>query len=217
VTEWTLDPSPASLDPGSKFVLLHKWVVPNGDPSGFGDIPYSILLRGSIGDPLPPKPELILPASNGVGLGTTVEFRWKKDDTNTDKYHFYNCANDPTASCTSEEIQSQVAGLNSNGIFYAGGGGLLLIGMTFFGGLKGRKMMALLFVIAVLFAGGTLISCGKNSQTSNNSVTPLPRPADQVSHTVRGLSSGTTYYWKVVGESDTGLLASSDIKTYTTE
>ncbi len=217
VTEWKLNPSPGSEALQSTFYLRHAWPVPDGDPSGFGNVPYSVILRGTLGPPFPPTPILMLPANNGEGMGVSLEFRWSKNETNTETYYFYNCADDPTASCTPVEISAEeTAQLNNNSMFYAGGGGLLLIGMTFFGGLRGRKMMVLLFVIAVLFTGGALASCS-NSKTGNTSISPLPLPADQISHTVTGLSSGTTYYWRVVAESDKGLTSASDIKQYTTE
>jgi hypothetical protein len=204
VIEWTLDPSPAIT--GSTFVLRYTWVVPSGDPSGFGDVPYMLILRGTIA---PPPPTLMLPADGAQGLGTTVEFRWKKS-TDATSYHVYNCADDPTASCAPETV---TANLNSKGMFYAGGGGLLLIGMTFLGGLRGRKMMVLIFIIAVVFAGGTFISCS-NSKTSDDI---MPLPADEMNHMVQGLSSNSIYYWKVVADYGNGGTSGSAIQSFTTQ
>jgi hypothetical protein len=202
VTEWTLT--------DSGFILRYAWVVPSGDPSGFGNIPYTVILRGGFVPPPLPLPTLVSPADGVQGLGSSVEFRWKKS-TDATSYHVYNCADDPTASCAPETM---TVNMNSKGLFYAGGGGLLLIGMTFFGGLKGRKMITLLFVIAVVFAGGTLISCS-NSKTSDETISPLP--VDQMSHMVQGLSPNTIYYWKVVADDGSGGTAGSAIQSFTTQ
>ena len=45
VSNWTLTPSPAVT--GSSYVLDYAWAVPDGDPSGFGNVPFSLHLQGA--------------------------------------------------------------------------------------------------------------------------------------------------------------------------
>src|SRR3990172_3287571 len=40
---WDLEPAAT----GSLFELNYKWAVPNGDPSGFGNVPFYLILRGA--------------------------------------------------------------------------------------------------------------------------------------------------------------------------
>src|SRR3990172_7062084 len=42
---WTLNPDPATT--GSVFELNYAWAVPDGDPSGFGNVPFFLILRGT--------------------------------------------------------------------------------------------------------------------------------------------------------------------------
>ena len=89
-----------------------------------------------------------------------------------------------------------------------------MIGMTFFGGVTGRKRIVLLLVLVVLFAGGTLISCGK----SGDDIVDTPLPTDQMSYTATGLSTGTTYYGKVVADDGkTGGTAESTVQNFKTD
>ncbi len=45
VSLWTLNPDPATT--GSVFELNYVWAVPNNDPSGFGNVPFYLHLRGT--------------------------------------------------------------------------------------------------------------------------------------------------------------------------
>ncbi len=45
VSLWRLNPDPAVT--GSTFELNYAWAVPDGDPSGFGNVPFYLVLRGT--------------------------------------------------------------------------------------------------------------------------------------------------------------------------
>ncbi len=149
----------------------------------------------------------IYPVDGQTGLGSEVEFKWNKVPGAV-SYDLYNCAEDPTVSCDSVTVTAKV---NNNGIFYAGGGGLLLIGMTFIGGLRGRKMLALLLITGVMFAGGAIMSCSN----SPKAITEDPA-TDEVQHFASELSGNTTYYWKVTADDGLGSTSTTTTLSYTT-
>jgi hypothetical protein len=169
----------------------------------------------------PTKPELVFPADQQTGLPTTVDFVWKRStdlDNDPITYDLTYCTNSaltsaetPTTGCTSTPVT--VASRSSKGIFYAGGAGMLMIGMTFIGGLKGRRMIVLLFIVLVLVSGGALISC-----TNTNSSNAQGKFLDigEMRITVSGLSTKTTYYWKVTA-SDGKAPTDSDVNSFTTQ
>ncbi len=154
---------------------------------------FNLMMTSNIAPPT--KPVLIFPADKATGLPTTVEFRWKRSidyDNDPIMYNFEICTDPTFTGCTFVPVS--VASRSSKGMFYAGGAGLFMIGMTFIGGLKRKRRIVLLFIIVVLLSGGALISCN-NSNSSNLQGKPLD--ISEMSHTVTGLSSKTTYYWRV--------------------
>ncbi len=151
-------------------------------------------IPGCVNDNPPTTPTLDYPSNGQTDLGTTVQFRWTKStdaDNDPITYKIYYCTTPDATNCTPVTVAKR----NSNNVFYAGGAGLLMFGMTFFGGFTGRKRIVLLLLI-VLFTGGTLISCSKSSDKAEN----WPLPADQMNYTAFDLKAGTTYYWKVVAD-----------------
>jgi hypothetical protein len=95
-------------------------------------------------------------------------------------------------------------------VFYAGGAGLLMIGITFFGGFNGRKRTMLFLLMLVLFVGGTVISCKAKNETE-------PWPANYGSYHASGLSNNSTYYWKVVADDGKGGQTASSVSSFTTQ
>ena len=49
IYNWSLNPSPVT--DGSTYVLDYTWAVPNGDPSGFGNVPLWLHLTGNVSLP----------------------------------------------------------------------------------------------------------------------------------------------------------------------
>ncbi len=56
-----------------------------------------------------------------------------------------------------------------------------------------------------------LVSCGGDHNDN------APAPADQLSHSVSGLTPGTTYYWKVVADDGKGGATESAVWSFSTQ
>ncbi len=146
----------------------------------------------------PTAPVLVSPANGAIDLDTTVEFRWERStdpDGQPVTYSVKYCTDSGlTAGCTTVDVPNYLLGQKNKSTFYAGWvTGLFMIGMTFIGGLTRRRKLLLLLVIVVLFAVGSFISCGNSSVSGGGgSIPPI-----QKSYIAPGLTSGTTYYWKV--------------------
>jgi hypothetical protein len=162
----------------------------------------------------PTEPTLITPADGSTGLGTTLELRWTKStDPQNDlmTYHITYCKTPNAGGCVSvlDVKETNLVKRDSKDVFYAGGAGLLMIGMTFIGGITGRKKIIALLIIVVLFAGGAFVSC-KNTK---NADTTTPLAGNQVNTMVQGLDAGTTYYWRVEADNGYGKVTSSPSST----
>jgi hypothetical protein len=218
-TMFTQDQGCGTNDPKKVWDLMSKDWDGNGvNGKGMVDGPFknfnanfNVMETANIGPPT--KPELVFPADKATGLPSTVEFIWKRStdpDNDPITYLFTSCT-DSTFPKTCAPVT--VASRNSKNIFYAGGAGLLVIGMTFIGGLKGRKMIVLLFIVVVLISGGALISC---NNSNNSKLQGKFLDIGEKSFTVSGLSSRTTYYWKVTA-SDGKAPTESDVSSFTTQ
>lgn len=126
-------------------------------------------------------------------------------------YHITFCKTPNAVGCASvaDVKDTNLVKRDSKGMFYAGGAGLLMIGITFIGGIRGRKKIIAILIIVVLAAGGSFMSC-KNTKVDQG--TPLA--SDQVNYMVQGLDPGTTYYWKI--EADNGYTGVSSSPSPTT-
>ncbi len=208
-------------DPAKVWDLMSKdWDGDGVNGKGMVDGPFknfnanfNLMETPNIGPPT--KPELVFPADKQTGLPSTVEFIWKRStdpDPDPITYLFTSCTDSTftDASCAPMTVASR----NSKGMFYAGGAGLLMIGMTFFGGLKGRRMIVLLFIIVVLLSGGALISC---SNSNNSKLQGKFLDIGEKSFTVSGLSSRTTYYWKVSAGDGKADPVESNVNSFTTQ
>ena len=171
--------------------------------------------------------QLLFPADNQEGVGTTVEFRWKKSadpDGDTVTYDIYVCEDgNLTTGCITG---ADIAFLRNDGIYYAGigsyGAGMLLSGIVLIlrGGVRDRKkilMPAAMIAIAVTL----LISCGGGGggDGSGGAVTPSNGggSSNQVSYTVSGLNTGTSYYWKAVAKDGNGGETDSSLWSFDTQ
>jgi hypothetical protein len=165
---------------------------------------------GVCGDPpAPMRITLVSPEANARGLDTTVEFRWKKiSDNDAVEYTLSYSTSADFESGTSVTIVNRPG----TGLFFAGGAGLFIIGITFFFGTNRRSTVPLLGIV-ILFAGVILISC-QNSHTADSRDLPI----DEMSFTATGLSTGTTYYWKVAASlADSPCIYESDTHSFTTQ
>jgi hypothetical protein len=171
----------------------------------------------------PSIPTLISPADGSTGQFTTLELRWTRStDPAGDPitYHITYCKTPNAAGCASvaDVKDSTLAKRDSKGMFYAGGAGLLMIGMTFIGGFTGRKKIVALLIIVVLFSGGAFMSC-KNTK---NVDTGTPLGSNEVNYMAQPLDPGTTYYWKIEADNGFGMITSSvtstePVRSFTTQ
>ena len=187
--------------------------ITSDDPNnGTVNVALSGTGLSSIVNNAPSAPVLVSPANNATGLGAAVDFTWQKStdpDGDTVSYKLYYCEDQTFTGC----IPVSVASVGNRGIFYAGisgsGVGLLLFGIVFAGGIRGRRKIAAIIVM-IMITGLLLVSCG-----GSGSNTPPP-PANQVTHQITGLNAGITYYWKVVADDGNGGKTESNSYRFTT-
>jgi hypothetical protein len=170
------------------------------------------------GNDAPNSFDLVSPADGATNVDPKTQLTWNiATDPNGDNVSYHvNVCTDPTfvsADCAPATVASR----DNKGMFYAGGAGLFMIGITFIGGLKGRKRIVLLLVLTVLVAagGGVLLSC----KTSDKGNTASSVSAGQTSYIAPNLTSGTTYYWRVTADDGqtTNNLTSSVTQSFTTK
>ncbi len=98
---------------------------------------------------------------------------------------------------------------------YAGlglwGAGFLL-GLTGIGTAQGRRWRSVVITLIVLGVAGLMTSC---SGDGNGGTSPDTR--GEVSYTKSGLSSNTTYYWKVIAEDGQGGQTETPVRSFTTK
>lgn len=144
-----------------------------------------------------------------------MQFRWKKSidpDGDTVSYGLYVCKDESlTTGCITKE---DIASLENKDIFYAGTGvGLLLFGVVLVGGVKGRRKIALLIAM-IMIAAMIAVSCGGGDGNGNGDDGGT---SDEVSYTVLGLNTSTTYYWKVIAKDGNEGETESEMRSFTTQ
>lgn len=161
----------------------------------------------------PSAPLLVSPADGQTGLGTTVTCRWKKcTDPEGDAvtYHLYYCADQSFAGCNPIEVASSAP----KSIYYAGMGGyavLLVLGVICAGCVRNRKGLVLLLIGVIIVTGILFGSC------SGGGGGGAPAPTDEKAYTVAGLTTGTTYYWKVAADDGKGGVTESAVRRFSTQ
>ena len=163
---------------------------------------------------LPTIPELLFPEDGQTGLGTTVTFRWKGSvdpDGDSLTYSLSFCKDINFNGC----IPIQVASKGKPMTLYAdaAGFGFLFFGLIVVGCLRERTRITLL-VFLVMFSGLIVISCGSGGGGENGNGFVGP---PELSYTVSGLKSNTTYYWKVAAHDGMGGTTESAVRSFTTQ
>lgn len=164
-------------------------------------------------------PQIVYPV-NGQRVGTTITFRWRMPANSHFRYRLMYSKNANFSSSTLIQVASS-KGTASNSGLGAYAAGLLLFGMAFTG-TTGRKKIRL-FLALVILASAFLVSCGGGGSSSspsaavNNPVNSGASTSD-VTYTVSGLDSSSTYYWKVVVQDDNGqTISESPVSSFTTQ
>ncbi len=87
----------------------------------------------------------------------------------------------------------------------------MIFGLVFAGTKRGKKGLILLIVIALLGTGAVLAACSGGGGGGG------PTPPAEITYTASGLSSGTTYYWKVVAYDGKGGATDSAVWSFSTQ
>jgi len=177
---------------------------------------------------------LVYPANGQTDLPTSLPFIWKKTtdpDGDSLTYYLYYCTDSDVTICTPVSVASSTSHENKS-FFYgsmAGNWLILLAGLALIGGLKGRKEVMVWALIAMLMIGGALLpACGdpddgnnteetQDSDSDDSEVTQPTPNSDELGKTVPDLSTGTTYYWKVIAEDSNGGKRESERRRFTTK
>ncbi len=161
-------------------------------------------------------PQLLTP-SQGQTVSTTVTFQWSPSKDSAPVTYTLYVGKKPDFSDASP---IQVASAQNS--MYAMGGGaaaLFMFGLVVPGGIRRRRRLLMLLLAGVM-AAGLLASCGgggAGTQTSSSSPASSVSPSTgALSYTVSGLSSKTTYYWKVVAQDNAGNTVQSQTGSFQT-
>ncbi len=194
--------------PTAAGIFNDSFDVPSNDPDE-SSVTMNVSARGltaDVNNP-PSSPGLVSPANGGQGMGTSVLLEWNPatdPDGDGVRYEVYNCTDsDPVNNCSP---LTEVASLNQElgkGVSYASlglGGGMVILGITFAGGLRNRRQTVLL--ILAIAISSLLASCGGGDGYKT--------------YRVSGLDTGTTYYWAIVAKDGNGGETSSTVWSYST-
>ncbi len=144
-------------------------------------------------------PELVSPSSGQV-TSTTVTFAWTKPGQgNPAGYKLWYSQNSDLSSGSLATVTNSQAQAQANSAFAGLGMGLLPFGIMFPAGIMfTNKKKRLLLVATLLVAAVAFSSCGGGGGASGTTASSGGNTASSnVSTTVSGLASGTTYYWAV--------------------
>ncbi len=166
----------------------------------------------AFGNEAPSVPQLLAPASSARVVGTTATLTWERaQDSNGDQlyYELVYCDNPDFNACT----PIQVAQGDYSGAAYlalgSSGAGIMLLGLM---GAPRRRMLSIL-----LMMGGLIILNACSNAANEVSEPSIDKPAvTSISYTVNGLSSQTTYYWKVIVDDNRGGATESAVRSFST-
>lgn len=164
---------------------------------------------------------LVSPADGATGITINPTLSWKKStdpDGDTISYEITYCVDASFAGCS----PITVASISNNAIVMASLGsslsGLFLLGMFFSGSkpkIKIKKQLALIALAALMVA---ITACGGGGGGgeggSGNPITPI---TDEAQYSAIGLTSATTYYWKVTASDGNGGITESATWSFTTQ
>jgi len=154
----------------------------------------------------PSVPELVSPADGATGLDpNSVTLTWRRStDPEGDSlsYHVTYCERSDFSACTPITVA-----VSDTAVLFAtlgGGTGIMLLGMVG-PGLRRKKAWVNWVLIAAVAA--IVAACGGSGSSGDDS---------QLSTTISGLKSATTYYWKVEVTDGTKTTESA-VRSFTTQ
>ena len=168
--------------------------------------PSQVTVSGT-GNHLPPTPTLLTPSSGATNIALPVELTWRQRpdaDGEAITNKLYVSTDSGFISVTPIEIARNAGGQT---VLPAGFGGLLLVAGLLPIRRKPRLLRVLILAASLVF----LVSCGGGGGGSSG-----PDP-NLRSYSLTGLSSQTTYYWKVSAVDTKGGTVESSVASFTTE
>lgn len=167
----------------------------------------------------PGAPELVSPSSGATGVALSLTHMWNESldpDGDAVLYDLFVCAGDST-------FAGDCATPYASGISVASAGDMRwnayvsacfgIFGIAMASGISRKRRLALLLIAAALTVM-LVASCGGGGDDAV--VGTGPTPTSDLSYDVTGLSTTTTYYWKVVAEDSFGNRTDSEVWSYTT-
>lgn len=163
----------------------------------------------------PTAPQLISPENGVSGLGSDVKLIFKSsEDTDGDPvaYLVMICEDaDFTLGCIVEEL---VASAKQKSPDSAGLTLSLIFGIVMIGASRNRKKLSL-FMVALSISSLFLISCGGGGGGASDSTGADSR--SELTDTIVGLKTASTYHWKVIADDGNGGLTESAPRHFTTQ
>ncbi|MCC6545172.1 MAG: choice-of-anchor D domain-containing protein, partial [Nitrospirae bacterium] len=190
--------------------------IQSNDPD---EDPVTITLGGSVtpgSNNVPTKPNLAKPANGVSSITTTYLLKWEiSEDMDGDQITYWlYIGPDPGFAGVDPIIVSNTSNNNSAKAAGYSVGLIGLLGIITFGGLAGDKRRFGMFIMAVIFLGGSILtSCGRAADDYSGS---RAESKDYMTYTVTNLKPKTTYYWKVVADDGKGGMTESDDYSFTT-
>jgi len=173
---------------------------------------YDYLDSQQLTNSAPVPPQLLRPDDDAM-VTSPVQFAWlpaSDADGDAISQFLVYWEKDNDSSTTTLEV-------DSISTVMLGGGGLLL-GALIAGFVRRRRYIVVSFIIAAMVVA--LVACGGGGSGESSSVEgnvggDVVLPEEEQSITVSGLTSGTTYQWKMVAKDSLGNESESTVRSFT--
>ena len=187
---------------------------------------YTVIVRIMEDANQPPSAfNLVTPSNGATGLGASLDLIWEKStdpDGGDVSYKVTYCNDASFAGCLPSPVSTVSSAAITVAVLGSSFSSFLLIGMLGAGSGSAtslRKKLAYIALI-VIFAGTT--ACGDSGGGGDSSSVDSPPgtpeiAADEIVHSIVGLLTATTYYWKVTAIDDQGAVTESATWSFTTQ
>jgi len=190
-----------SFSPDTFASFSNQLVIHSDDPRH----PIQTVTLQGQGNSLPPIPLLISPDNRASVSATSATFTWQQDDDPDGDLLTQQLVWSDN-SLFFDEFSLVVASRLPTGTLLIAGSGLLLCSVA----LRRRRGALLLALAAAILYFASACSGGSGDDSS------LLFPNTNSSYTLRTLTPGTTYYWKIRTDDGHGGVVESSIRSFTT-